>query len=83
MSATSKDHDGAVRPLAVVTGATAGIGRELARVFARNGFDIVVAEEDDRVAEVVAEKAGALLPDSLSARLTGTQTAPGSAKRDG
>ncbi len=55
MSATSHDQDGAVRPLAVVTGATAGIGRELARVFAHNGFDLVVAAEDDRVAEVVRE----------------------------
>ena len=34
------------RPLAVVTGASSGIGRELARQFATNGFDVVVAAED-------------------------------------
>jgi short-subunit dehydrogenase len=34
------------RPLAVVTGASSGIGLELARQFARNGFDLVVNAED-------------------------------------
>lgn len=34
------------RPLAVVTGASSGIGRELARQFAANGFEVVVAAED-------------------------------------
>lgn len=43
------------RRLAVVTGATAGIGHELARVFAHEGFDVVVAAEDDRVDPVAAE----------------------------
>jgi NAD(P)-dependent dehydrogenase (short-subunit alcohol dehydrogenase family) len=38
------------RPLAVVTGASSGIGRELARQFATNGFDVVVAAEDDELA---------------------------------
>src|SRR5687767_2596135 len=33
------------RPLAVVTGASSGIGRELAAEFARHGFDLVVAAE--------------------------------------
>lgn len=49
--AASGDHQ---RRLAVVTGATAGIGRELARVFADNGFDVVVSAEDERVDEVAA-----------------------------
>ncbi|MFA4930207.1 MAG: SDR family NAD(P)-dependent oxidoreductase [Patulibacter sp.] len=48
----SGDHQ---RPLAVVTGATAGIGRELARVFAENDFDVVVSAEDDRVDGVADE----------------------------
>lgn len=43
------------RPLAVVTGATAGIGHELARIFARNGYDVVVSAEDDRVAGTASE----------------------------
>jgi len=35
------------RPLAVVTGASSGIGLELAKVLADNGFDLVLAAEDD------------------------------------
>jgi short-subunit dehydrogenase len=34
------------RPLAVVTGASSGIGLELARQFAASGFDLIVAAED-------------------------------------
>lgn len=37
--------------LAVVTGASSGIGYELARVFAENGFDLVVCAEDGGIAE--------------------------------
>lgn len=40
------------RPLAVVTGASAGIGRELAARFAEGGFDLIVAAEDDRIGSV-------------------------------
>jgi short-subunit dehydrogenase len=36
----------ATKPLAVVTGASSGIGLELAKQFAANGFDLVVAAED-------------------------------------
>jgi uncharacterized protein len=35
------------KPLALVTGASSGIGFELAKQFARNGFDLVVTAEDD------------------------------------
>jgi short-subunit dehydrogenase len=34
------------RPLAVITGASSGIGFELARVFAEEGFDLLIAAED-------------------------------------
>jgi uncharacterized protein len=34
------------RPLAAVTGASSGIGYELARQFAQNGYDLVVCAED-------------------------------------
>jgi uncharacterized protein len=34
------------RPLALVTGASSGIGLELAKQFASNGFDVVVTAED-------------------------------------
>ena len=38
------------RPLAVVTGASSGIGYELAKQFASNGFDLIVCAEDDAIA---------------------------------
>jgi short-subunit dehydrogenase len=37
------------RPLALVTGASSGIGIELARQFAEHGFDLVIAAEDDDI----------------------------------
>lgn len=37
------------RPLAVVTGASTGIGYELARQFAQHDFDLVVVAEDDGI----------------------------------
>jgi len=43
-----------VRPLALVTGASSGIGLELARQFATGGFDLVVAAEDAGLAGAAA-----------------------------
>jgi short-subunit dehydrogenase len=43
------------RPLAVVTGASSGIGRELAGQFARGGFDLLVAAEDGGIAEAAQD----------------------------
>jgi uncharacterized protein len=43
------------RPLAVVTGASSGIGRELAKQFAENGFDLVVAAENVELDDAVEE----------------------------
>src|SRR3954447_2226689 len=43
------------RPLAVVTGASSGIGLELARQFASNGFDLLIAAEDDAIHTAAAE----------------------------
>ncbi len=39
------------RPLAVVTGASSGIGYELAKQFAQNGFDLLVTAEDAGLVE--------------------------------
>jgi short-subunit dehydrogenase len=43
------------RPLALVTGASSGIGRELAGEFARGGFDLVIAAEDTRIADAAQD----------------------------
>ncbi|MGE4047954.1 MAG: SDR family NAD(P)-dependent oxidoreductase [Acetobacteraceae bacterium] len=39
----------ASRPLAVVTGASTGIGLELAQVCARNGFDLIIAADEPEI----------------------------------
>jgi short-subunit dehydrogenase len=43
------------RPLACITGASSGIGLELARVFAKNGFDLLIAAENKQIHEVAKE----------------------------
>jgi uncharacterized protein len=45
------------KPLAVVTGASSGIGLSLARQFVDHGFDVVVAAEDDGIHAAAAELA--------------------------
>lgn len=37
------------RPFAVVTGASSGIGFELAKVFAEEGFDLLITAEDEEI----------------------------------
>ena len=45
----------ASRNLALVTGASSGIGLELARVFAHNGFDLVINSNSERLENATAE----------------------------
>jgi short-subunit dehydrogenase len=47
----SEDMRTDIRPLAVVTGASSGIGYELARVCADNGFDLVIAADRPEIVE--------------------------------
>ena len=53
------------KPLAVVTGASSGIGFELAKVFAENGFDLLVNAEDGRLGAAAEQL-----------RITGAQVQP-------
>ena len=46
------------RPLAVVTGASSGIGRELAKQFAENGYDLLVCAEDAGIEHAASELRG-------------------------
>lgn len=41
--------------LAAVTGASSGIGYNLAKVFAENGYDLIIGSEGDRLAEAKAD----------------------------
>lgn len=43
------------RPFAVVTGASSGIGFELARVFGKNGFDLLITSEDEGLQKAADE----------------------------
>lgn len=54
------------RPFAVVTGASSGIGFELARQFAEHGFDVLAAAEDAGIEAAAAEIAAA--PPAASVR---------------
>ncbi len=40
-----------MNPLAVITGASSGIGYELARVFAKNGYDLLIVSQSDKLAK--------------------------------
>src|SRR3954468_21306358 len=52
------DSTNGSRPLAVVTGASSGIGLELAKLFAKDGHDLVIAAEDAELDAARAELEG-------------------------
>ena len=65
--ASSKKAD--PRPFAVVTGASSGIGFELARQFVQNGFDVLIAAEDDGITEAARALADGARIESLKVDL--------------
>jgi uncharacterized protein len=50
--------DTTTKPLAVVTGASSGIGRELAKQFATNDYDLIIAAEDAELEDAATELRG-------------------------
>src|SRR5437762_291722 len=46
------------RPLALVTGASTGIGYELAKICAENGFDLVVAADEPKIEDAARDFRG-------------------------
>lgn len=50
-----KDENRSARPLAIVTGASTGIGYELAKKCASHGFDLVVVADDPKLIEAARE----------------------------
>jgi short-subunit dehydrogenase len=46
---------GRSRPLAVVTGASTGIGYELAKCCAENGFDLVVVADETEISKAAKD----------------------------
>lgn len=62
------------RPLALVTGASSGIGYELALVCARNGFDLVVAADEAKLRQAAEDfrTAGAEIVEAVETDLATT-----------
>ena len=71
-TSTSDTTETGVRQLAVVTGASSGIGLELARQFVDHHFDVIVAAEDAEIAVAAAvlraESAGTVTPVQVDLR---------------
>jgi uncharacterized protein len=55
-------HDSRTRPLAVITGASSGIGLELAKLSAENGFDLILSADEplDHAAELCVQLGAAV-----------------------
>ena len=72
--------DTTARPFAVVTGASTGIGRELAAQFTAGGYDVLVAAEDDRIHDVPAALS-AVSPDARAEAVQVDLAVPGGVER--
>jgi short-subunit dehydrogenase len=57
MTTSPSDPGSGAAPLAVVTGASTGIGLALAREFVDHGFDVVIAAEEPEIHQAAAELA--------------------------
>lgn len=64
------ETNNSVRPFAVVTGASSGIGYELAREFAEHGYDLLIVSEHERIADAARSLEGlGVLVESMQADL--------------
>lgn len=76
-----------MRPLAIVTGASSGIGLELARCCAQDGYDLVIAADEPQIqqradelraygADVIAVQADLATPDGVQSVVSATRGRP-------
>ena len=64
----------AIRPLAVVTGASSGIGYELAKLFVENNYDLVIAADQPSIVEAAdAFRRGGAEVEAVQADLATTE----------
>ncbi len=61
------------RPLAIVTGASAGIGYELAKQCIAGGFDLIICAEDARIHEIARSLANGAKVEAVQADLSGDE----------
>jgi len=61
-----------IRPLAIVTGASSGIGYDLAKQCRDNGFDLLIASDEAKIEQAAAElRQGGASVDAVQADLSG------------
>src|ERR1041384_1734745 len=69
-SDSAPDHQAAAGQIAVVTGASTGIGYELARCCAENGFNLVIAADEPKIQQAAETfRATGVNVDSVEADL--------------